>query len=87
MLTFVRRRLRSLPLTVTFMRGSKLSDCAGEKFFRGLPANCGEYATRPCVCGALQNSHQKLLAAFGPGTPITAPPHVTITSLMNGAMS
>jgi hypothetical protein len=62
------------------------NDCGGEKFFRGLPANCGEYATRPCVCGALQNSHQRLLTAFGPGTPITGAPHVTITNPTNGAM-
>jgi hypothetical protein len=60
-------------------------DCGGEKFFRGEPAMCGEYTNRPCRCGGLQNSHLRLLAVFGPGTPITAPPHVELVTPMDGA--
>jgi len=56
------------------------TDCGGEKFFRNEPADCGETATRPCKCGATQNSHQKLLSVFGAGTPITGNPTVTLTS-------
>jgi len=56
------------------------TDCGGEKFFRNEPANCGETATRPCKCGATQNSHQKLLSVFGAGTPITGTPTIALTS-------
>jgi hypothetical protein len=55
------------------------NDCGGEKFFRNLAANCGETATRPCLCGASQNSHQKLLSVFGAGVPITGAPTVVLT--------
>jgi hypothetical protein len=34
---------------------------------------------RPCKCSATQNSSAILMSVFGPGTPITAPPHVAIT--------
>jgi hypothetical protein len=61
-------------------------DCGGEKFFRGQPANCGEYANRPCRCGGLQASHERLLTVFGPGTPITAPPHLTVSQPTAGAI-
>jgi hypothetical protein len=54
-------------------------DCGGQDFFRNLGARCGEYAARPCACG-LQNSHQRLLAMFGPGTPLTKPPTLTISA-------
>lgn len=54
------------------------SDCGGQKFFRNEPATCGENAPRACKCGDAQNSHQKLLAVFGAGTPITPPPTVTL---------
>jgi len=60
-------------------------DCGGEKFFRNLPAKCGEAAVRTCCSGGLQDSHQKLLSIFGPGTPITTPPHVEIGTPANGA--
>ena len=60
------------------------TDCGGQKFFRNEPATCGEYATRACKCGAQQNSHERLLAVFGPGTPITAAPTVTLTSPVVG---
>jgi hypothetical protein len=52
------------------------TDCGGEKFFRNEFANCGETATRACHCGALQNSHVKLLSVFGMGSPITGNPTV-----------
>ncbi|HEY4176606.1 MAG TPA: MYXO-CTERM sorting domain-containing protein [Kofleriaceae bacterium] len=53
----------------------------GQKFFRNELATCGEYNTRPCKCGGgLQNSHQTLLNVFGPGTPITTPPTLEVTT-------
>jgi MYXO-CTERM domain-containing protein len=56
-------------------------DCGGEKFFRNKGAKCGEDAPRACTCpDQTQNSHAKLLATFGPGTPITTPPMVAITA-------
>jgi len=61
------------------------NDCGGEKFFRNEPASCGEYTSRACKCGASQNSHQKLLSVFGPGTPITGPPAVTLTAPTGGS--
>src|SRR6185503_6497471 len=59
-------------------------DCGGQAFFRNDLASCGEYATRPCRCGGLQNSHNKLLTLFGPGTPLTAPPALTVSAPMSG---
>lgn len=56
------------------------SDCGGQRFFRNDNATCGEFAARPCMCGGFQNSHKKILAIFGPGTPITRPPTVTVSS-------
>jgi MYXO-CTERM domain-containing protein len=56
------------------------NDCGGQKFFRNETATCGEGAPRPCSCGANQNSHLKLLSVIGPGTPITAPPTLTVTA-------
>lgn len=61
-------------------------DCGGEKFFRNRDAKCGEYAARPCRCSDTQNSHQKLLTVFGPGTPITTAPTVSIVSPTAGQM-
>jgi hypothetical protein len=61
-------------------------DCGGEKFFRDAAANCGEFTKRDCRCGGTQNSHQKLLTVFGAGTPITAPPHISIVVPSAGAM-
>ena len=54
------------------------SDCGGEKFFRNEAAKCGEDVVRACKCGTLQNSHAKLLSVFGPGTPITAKPTLSL---------
>lgn len=62
------------------------SDCGGQDFFRNYSAKCGEYAARPCSCGGFQNSHQKLLSLFGPGTPLTTPPVVTVSAPTDGAM-
>jgi MYXO-CTERM domain-containing protein len=55
-------------------------DCGGQRFFRNETAECGEFSPRPCgSCGGVQNTHQKLLNALGPGTPITTPPVVTVS--------
>lgn len=61
------------------------SDCGGQKFFRNEPAHCGEFAERPCSCGATQNSHLHLLSVLGAGTPITRAPDVVITTPTDGA--
>ena len=50
------------------------TDCGGEKFFRNKPAACGEYASRPCNCGGVQNSVAKLTVALGAGTSIIPAP-------------
>ena len=60
-------------------------DCGGQDFFRNFTARCGENGPRPCKCGGLQNSHQRLLAVFGPGTPLTPPPTLTISAPTQGA--
>lgn len=52
------------------------NDCGGQKFFRNEAAKCGETAVRPCRCGSAQNSHLKLVAVFGAGTPITGSPTI-----------
>jgi hypothetical protein len=54
-------------------------DCGGEKFFRNEAATCGEFAPRACKCGQSQNSHLKLSSVFGPGTPTTGDPTITLT--------
>ncbi len=65
--------------------------CGGEKFFRNEAADCGEYASRPCVCGGQQNSHQRLLSVFGAGTSLIPAPTAAITfpaagaTIMNGS--
>ncbi len=53
-------------------------DCGGQKFFRNARAACGEDAVRACRCGGTQNSHAAILKVFGPGTPITTPPAITL---------
>jgi MYXO-CTERM domain-containing protein len=63
------------------------SDCGGQKFFRDEPAICGENTMRACQCGTAQNSHAKLLSVFGPGTPITRAPTITMTSPSAGSTS
>jgi len=60
-------------------------DCGGQKFFRNDIATCGEYQPRACTCGGTQNAHQKLISVLGEGTPITAPPTVTVTQPSPGA--
>ncbi|TMQ23684.1 MAG: hypothetical protein E6J90_10050 [Deltaproteobacteria bacterium] len=61
-------------------------DCGGQKFFRNADADCGENTTRPCKCGATQNSHLKILGVFGAGNPITARPSVSITGPLIGTV-
>ena len=60
-------------------------DCGGQKFFRNEQATCGENQPRPCYCGANQNPHLTLLATFGPGTPLTPPPTLSVTLPAMGA--
>ncbi len=55
------------------------ADCGGQHFFRDKVAKCGEFAERACKCSTNQNSHQKLLELFGPGTVITPPPTSVVT--------
>jgi hypothetical protein len=55
-------------------------DCGGQKFFRNAQARCGREAVETCKCGPTQSSHKKLLSVFGPGTPITPPPSVMVTT-------
>jgi hypothetical protein len=55
------------------------TDCGGEKFFRNKVADCGESKIRDCKCTKTQNSHAMLIGIFGPGTPTTPPPQVTLT--------
>jgi MYXO-CTERM domain-containing protein len=62
------------------------TDCGGEKFFRNKGALCGENTVRACICPGNQDSHQKLLTLFGPGTVITPPPTVSIVLPAPGAV-
>jgi MYXO-CTERM domain-containing protein len=56
-------------------------DCGGQRFFRNEPARCGEYAPNSCgACGSTQNTHTKLTTVIGVGTPLTAPPTLSVTS-------
>ncbi len=55
------------------------TDCGGVKFFRNKRADCGESKVRNCKCSSTQNSHTMLIGLFGPGTPTTPPPTVTMT--------
>jgi hypothetical protein len=59
-------------------------DCGGQKFFRNEGAFCGEFSKRDCDCSSPQNSHQRLIAALGAGTPITPPPTVDVTQPLQG---
>jgi MYXO-CTERM domain-containing protein len=66
------------------------TDCGGQKFFRNASAKCGETGmSRPCKCGATQNSHLKVLSVFGAGMPITGSPTITLTdpTLGGGTLS
>jgi hypothetical protein len=55
-------------------------DCGGQKFFRNLSAHCGEEERRECKCTGVQNSHRSLEQLFGPGTPLTSAPAVTVNN-------
>ena len=56
------------------------TDCGGQKFFRNDQMRCGENGRRPCQCGGLQNGHARLLSIFGPGTPLTPPPALSVSA-------
>ncbi len=62
-------------------------DCGGQRFFRNKKAQCGEFAARPCKCGASQNSYAQLLSIFGPGTTRVAPPTSSITFPVAGTLN
>jgi hypothetical protein len=62
------------------------NDCGGQKFFRNKRAKCGEMAARNCKCNTTQNSHQQLLAIFGPGTVLTPAPEASIVFPANGGV-
>ena len=53
--------------------------CGGTRFFRNQPAKCGDFTEKACRCGSTQNSHQKLIDTFGPGTPTYGNPTASIT--------
>jgi hypothetical protein len=66
-------------------------DCGGEKFFRNKRALCGESMVRDCKCSKTQNSHTMLESIFGPSTPTTPAPVVSMivpapgqTTITNG---
>jgi hypothetical protein len=61
------------------------TDCGGEKFFRNKFAQCGRYSTTDYTCNASQNSHQAILAVFGPGQSLIPPPTVSVSLPANGA--
>lgn len=63
------------------------TDCGGQKFFRNRGVLCGESKVRDCMCGAVINSHLKLLDTFGPGTSIVPAPTVVIDSPKSGSAS
>lgn len=54
--------------------------CDPQRYFRLAPAKCGGFDEEPCVCGATQSSHLKLLGVFGPGSPAVPPPTVSIVT-------
>jgi MYXO-CTERM domain-containing protein len=66
-------------------------DCGGQKFFRNRPAFCGGFDQQPGCglppsfsCSSAQNSHARLLSIFGPGTPTTTPPDVSVVTPVPG---
>jgi len=60
--------------------------CGSRKAFQDNAASCGEYGPRTCSCGAAtQNSVELLLAAAGPSND-HAPPQLTITAPVEGAV-
>lgn len=54
--------------------------CNPRRYFRNDSVTCGGFAPEPCTCNSSQNSHQKLISVFGPGTPSVPPPTVGISS-------
>jgi MYXO-CTERM domain-containing protein len=62
-----------------------LNGC-GNKSFRDIDADCGEFSPRNCQCGgATQNSVQRIKAIFGDAIPPT-PPEVSIESPSNSSV-
>jgi len=61
-------------------------DCGGQKFFRNGNVSCGDFSENQpaCMCGPSQNSHLKLLAVFGEGTPTYGKPNAAVTLPVEG---
>ena len=56
----------------------------GDKAFRDIDAQCGEYSARSCQCGgSTQNSHREITNIWGASDP--TPPDVEITEPLNNA--
>src|SRR5690606_15185804 len=53
-------------------------------YFRNRIAGCGGDEPMMCVCSQSTNSHQKLDALFGPGTPTVPPPTVAFVTPNSG---
>jgi MYXO-CTERM domain-containing protein len=82
--TFTLNHLYDCEDPMTYLNG------CGDKYFQDAALSCagvsqnGQWTAQQCSCGgATQNSHQTLLAAFGPRE--VAPPEVSITAPRNGA--
>jgi MYXO-CTERM domain-containing protein len=59
-------------------------DC-GDKSFQDGAYPCGEYEARACMCGGNeQNSFATIMNLFGPGTPDTQAPTVSIVTPTDG---
>jgi MYXO-CTERM domain-containing protein len=68
-----------------------LPPCGGQRFFRNEDIQCGTAKAGECNCdgqcsttGGAQNSHQRILAVFGPGQSIVPGPTATVALPANG---
>src|SRR5262249_60972693 len=64
-----------------------LPACGGQRFFRNKDSKCGTDAPGDCNCdgqcqnsGPTQNSHQRIVGVFGPGTSIVPAPTAALTA-------
>jgi hypothetical protein len=48
-------------------------------YFRKRIASCGGFEQMQCLCNGSTNSHERMLSAFGPGTPTVPPGNAAIT--------
>jgi hypothetical protein len=68
-----------------------LPPCGGQRFFRNKDIMCGTASPGECNCdgkctttGGTQNSHDRILAVFGPGQSIVPGPTASVLSPANG---